>query len=44
MQFISNDKTARINTIQDMKDFNSQYSCTQANVGEQLVAMMPSIR
>ena len=30
MQLISNDKTVRGFTIQDLKDFNSQSPCTQA--------------
>ena len=30
MQFISNDQTARNNTVQDIKDFNSQSLVTQA--------------
>ena len=30
MQFISNDKTVRNDTMQELKDFNSQFSTTQA--------------
>ena len=30
MQIISNDKTVRSDTIQDLKDFNSQSLTTQA--------------
>ena len=30
MQNISNDKTGRSNTVQDLKDLNSQSSATQA--------------
>ena len=30
MQIISNDQTVRNNTLQDMKDFNSQSLATQA--------------
>ena len=44
MQIISNDKTGRINTVQDIKDFNSQSLATQAKKGEQLVFMMPAIK
>ena len=44
MQIISNDKTVRNDTIQDLKDFNSQSLSTRAKKGEQLVFMMPAIR
>ena len=44
MQIISNDKTVRKDNIQDLKDFNSQSSTTQAKKGEQLVSMMPAIK
>ena len=30
MQIMSNDKTVRSNTVQDIKDFNSKSSATQA--------------
>ena len=43
-QFISNDKTVRKNTIQDLKEFNSQSLSTQAKKGEQLVSLMPAIK
>ena len=43
MQIISNDKTVRNDTIQDLKEFNSQFLTTQAKKGEQLVSMMPAI-
>ena len=43
MQFFSNDKTVRNNTIQDLKEFNQQSLTTQAKKGEQLVSMMPAI-
>ena len=43
MQIISNDKTVRNDTIQDLKDFNQQSLTTQAKKGEQLVSMMPAI-
>ena len=44
MQFISNDKTVRNDTIEDLKDFNSQPLSTRAKKGEQLVSMMPAIK
>ena len=44
MQLSSNDKIVRNDTIQDLKEFNSQSLTTQAKKGEQLVSMMPSIK
>ena len=44
MQIISNDKTVRNDTIQDLKDFNQQSLTTQAKKGEQLFSMMPAIK
>ena len=44
MQIISNDKTVRTDTIQDLKEFNQQSLTTQAKKGEQLVSMMPAIK
>ena len=44
MQIISYDKTVRSDTIQDLKEFNSQSLSTQAKKGEQLVSMMPAIK
>ena len=44
MQIISNEKTVRNDTIQDLKDFNQQSLTTQAKKGEQLVSMMPAIK
>ena len=44
MQIISNDKTVTNDTIQDLKEVNSQSLSTQAKKGEQLVSMMPSIK
>ena len=41
---ISNDKTVRIDTIQDLKNFNSQFLTTQAKEGEQLVSLTPAIK
>ena len=43
MQFISNDKTVRNDTLQDLKDFNRQSLTTQAKKDEQLFSMMPAI-
>ena len=42
MQIISNDETVRNDTIQDLKDFNSQSLSTRAKKGEQLVSMKPA--
>ena len=44
MQIISNDKTFRIDTIKDLKEFNSQSLATQAKKGEPLVSKMPAIK
>ena len=44
MRIISNDKTVRNDTVQDLKEFNSQSLLTQAKKGEQLVSMMPAIK
>ena len=43
-QILSNDKTVRNDTIQDLKKFNSQSLSTQAKKGKQLVSMMPAIK
>ena len=43
-QLISNDKIVRSNTIQDLKDFNSQSVTMQAKKGEVLASMVPSIK
>ena len=43
MQIISTDKTVRNDTIQDLKEFNSQCLSSQARKGEQLTSMMPAI-
>ena len=40
MQSTSNDKTVKSDTIQDLKEYNSQSLSTQAKKGEQLVSMM----
>ena len=44
MQLISTDQTVRDNTIEDLKDFNSQSLSTRAKKEEQLVSMMPAIK
>ena len=44
MQIISTDKTVGSDTIQDLKEFNSQCLSTQAKKGEQLVSMIPAIK
>ena len=44
MQLSSTDKTVRNDTIQDLKEFNSQSLTTQAKKGEQLVSVMPAIK
>ena len=44
MQINSTDQTVRNNTIEDLKEFNSQSLPTRAKKGEQLVSMMPSIK
>ena len=43
IQRISNDQTVTSDTVQDLKDFNSQPSATQAKEVEQLLSMMPVI-
>ena len=44
MQIISNNKTVRSDTVNDLKEFNNQSLATQAKKGEQLVSMMPAIK
>ena len=44
MQIISTDKAVRNDTIEDLKEFNSQSLTTQAKKGEQLVSIMPAIK
>ena len=44
MQIISNDKTVRDDTVEDLKNFNSQSLPTRAKKGEQLVSMTPAIK
>ena len=43
MQVDSNDKTVRRNTVEDIKEFNSQSLSKEAKKGEHLVSMMPAI-
>ena len=43
MQSISKDQLVRSDSIQDLKEFNSQSLVTRAQKGDQLVAMMPAI-
>ena len=44
MQIISNDKSVRNDTIEDLKEFNSQSLSMRVKKGEQLVSMMPAIK
>ena len=44
MQIFSTDKTVRSDTIEGLKEFNSQSLSTRAKKGEQLVSMMPAIK
>ena len=44
MQIISNEKTVRSDTVQDLKEFNSQSLSTRAKKEEQLISMMPAIK
>ena len=44
MQIISNDRTVRSDTTQDLKEFDQQSLTTQAKKGEHLVSMMPAIK
>ena len=44
MQIISNDKTVKNDTVNDLKEFNNQSLATQAKKGEQLVSMMHAIK
>ena len=44
LQLISIDKTVRNDTVQDLKEFNSQSLTTPAKKGEQLVSMMPAVK
>ena len=44
MQIVSNDKAIRKNTVQVLKDFNSQMPATQARKREQIVSMTPAFK
>ena len=44
MQIISNDKTLKSDTIQDLKDIKCKSLTTQAEKGKQLVSMMPAVK
>ena len=44
MQKVSTDKTVRNDTIEDLKEYNSQSLTTQSEKGQQLVSMMPAIK
>ena len=44
MQIVANDKLVRSDTVQDLKEFNSEFLATQTKKGEQLVSMMPYIK
>ena len=44
MQIISNDKSVRSITVQDLKEINSQSLTTQAKKREQLVSRLPAIK
>ena len=44
LQISFNDKSVRNDTIEDLKEFDSQSLTTQAKKGEQLVSMMPAIK
>ena len=43
-QTISNGKTVRSDTIQNLKEFNLRSLSTRAKKGEQSVSMMPAIK
>ena len=43
-QMISNDKTVRSDTVQDLKEFNSQSLSKRATNKEQIVSKMPAIK
>ena len=44
MQTISNEKTVRSYTAQDLKEISTQSLSTQAKKGEQVVSMMPATK
>ena len=41
IQINANDETVRSDTVQDLKELNSQFLSTRAKKGEQLVSMIP---
>ena len=44
MQIISQNKTVRIDTVQNLKEFNAESLSTKTKMGEQLLSMMPAIK
>ena len=44
MQIISNDKTVKNDTIQDLREFKSQSLSTRAGKREQLASIIPAIK
>ena len=44
MQISSDAQAVRSNTVQVLKEFNSQHLSTQVKKGEHLVSMMPAIK
>ena len=44
VQIFSSDPTVRNDTIEDLREFNSQSLSTRARKGEQSVSMMPAIK
>ena len=44
MEIISNNQTVISETVQDLKEFISQFLATQVKKGEQLVSLMPAIK
>ena len=44
IQIISTDKTVRIETVQDLEDFNLQSLATQGKKRELLVSMLPAFK
>ena len=44
MQSISDDKTVRNDTVNDLKEFNAQPISLRAKKGEQLVSIMPALK
>ena len=44
LQDISDDKTTKSNTVQDLKGFNSQVLATQAKIGNRIVSKVLAIK